>query len=79
MAGLEPAQPREGKKTNNVGSELAWPSNITDGKGELFSLPSSCMQNAIHSACRRKKNSKTQTMKGKKSYRSGCFAGGATV
>jgi len=62
----QPAQRR--KKTNNAGPESAWPSNITDGGGGNYfpsPLPACRTLFILHAG---KKNSKTQTMKGKKSY-----------
>jgi len=72
----QPAQKR--KKTNNAGPESAWPGNITDGGGGNYfpsPLPACRTLFILHAG---KKNSKTQTMKGKKSYlarRRWCIAG----
>ena len=85
MAGPEPAWPREGKNQQcwariSLAQQHNW-----RGEGELFSLPSSCMQNAIHSACRREKTQQNANNEGEEELPgaeeavrrwSGCFAGG---
>jgi len=67
MLGQNQPGPKK-KKTNNTGPESAWPSNITD-RGGIISPPLLLVHVERYSFCmQEKKTTKTQTMRGKKSY-----------